>query len=168
MAIKEAFLPEYDMEMAATRKILERVDDQKFDWKPHEKSQSMGNLATHIAGIPGWAAVTVHKDHYDPTDSDNPATPEASNKSEVLDIFDKISAEGRAAIAGADDTQLMQPWSLRIAGEVKSTMPKAAVLRAFVLNHIIHHRAQLGVYLRLNDIPLPEIYGPTADENSFA
>ncbi len=167
MAISEALLPEYDMEMASTRKILERIDDEKFSWKPHEKSYSMGDLATHVATLPLWGVMTVHGDHYDVTDPNNPPPAKAANKAEVLAMFDKSAADAREAIAGADDAVMMQPWSLKADGAVKFTMPKAAVLRSFVMNHMIHHRAQLGMYLRLNNIALPQVYGPTADENSM-
>ena len=169
MAIAQSLLPEFDNEMANTRKTLERVPDAKFDWKPHSKSGSMGWLAGHLANLPMWAAVAIHQDSLDiePADGQKFQLPKTTNQKELLEVFDKNVADARKAIAAATDEQLMKPWSLLKTGKPIFTFPKVGVLRAFVLNHIIHHRAQLGVYLRLNDIPVPSIYGPSADEGSF-
>jgi len=165
--IAESMLPEFDREMANTRRVLERVPDDKFDWTPHPKSGKLGWLAGHVANIPSWGAMTIQKDSIDigPGAATPPAAPKT--RSELLAVFDKNVAETRAAIAGANDSQMMAPWSLMSGSQTIFTMPKAAVLRAFVMNHLIHHRAQLGVYLRLNDIPVPAIYGPSADESGF-
>ena len=169
MAIAQSLLPEFDAEMANTRKTLERVPDGKFDFKPHPKSGSMGWLAGHLANLPLWAAMTLQQDSLDiaPAGGQPFKLPETKNTKQVLEVFDQHVAEARKGIAAATDEQLMRPWSLLKTGQTIMTMPKIAVLRSFVLNHIIHHRAQMGVYLRLNDIPVPSIYGPSADEGSF-
>ncbi len=166
MAISESMLPEFDQEMANTRKTLERVPEDKFEWKPHEKSMAMGGLATHLANIPSWTVYTINQDSLDlaPPGAEPFKTPEAKSRQEVLDAFDKNAADARAALAGASDEHLLNPWSLLQGGNTLMTLPRVAVLRSFVMNHIIHHRAQLGVYLRLNDVPVPAIYGPSADE----
>jgi uncharacterized damage-inducible protein DinB len=164
--ISEALLPEFEHEMANTRKTLERIPEDKFDWKPHPKSTALGGLATHLANIPSWAALAIKQDSFDmaPPDAPPPRAKLATTRTEVLEAFDKNLAEARAAISGASDEQLMQPWSLLSGGNTVMTLPRVAVLRGFVMNHTIHHRAQLGVYLRLNDVPVPSIYGPSADE----
>jgi uncharacterized damage-inducible protein DinB len=166
MAISDALLPEFDHEMANTRKTLERVPDDKFGWKPHEKSFALGDLATHIGNLPSWAALTINQDSFDMAPEGKPIkVPPAGSREEILESFDKNIAAARAAIAGASDEELFKPWSLLSGGNKIFSLPRVAVLRSFVMNHIIHHRAQLGVYLRLNDIPVPSIYGPSADEN---
>ncbi len=169
MAISESLLPEFDQEMANTRKTLERVPEDKFDWKPHEKSFAMGGLATHLANLPSWAVLTLNQDEFDmaPPGGEPWKLPEANSRQELLEMFDKNVTDARAAIAGASDERMFSPWSLLSGGNTLMTMPKIAVLRSFVMNHIIHHRAQLGVYLRLNDIPVPSIYGPSADEGAM-
>ena len=167
MAIHDALLPEFDQEMASTRKTLERVPEDRFEWSPHEKSGTLGWLAAHLANVPTWATISITQDTLDLAPDGKPPDPPPAPKTvaEVLARFDKNAADARAAIAGASDEELMKPWSLLQNGKPMMTLPKAAVLRSFVMNHIIHHRAQLGVYLRLNDIPVPSIYGPSADEN---
>src|SRR6266567_4651631 len=144
MAISQGLLGEFDHEMANTRKSLERVPDAKFNWKPHTKSMSMGALATHIASIPHWGKLTLDTPNFDVNPPGGPQArqPELKSKAEVLAFFDKSVPEARAAIANASD-------------------------RAMIMNHMIHHRAQLGVYLRLNDLPVPSIYGPSADEGNM-
>ncbi|HKY30477.1 MAG TPA: DinB family protein [Pyrinomonadaceae bacterium] len=169
MALSDAILPEFDYEMANTRKTLERVPDDKFDWKPHDKSTSMGGLATHLSNIPTWAVYTIAQDSLDlaPEGKPLPTAEIAKSQSDLLNVFDDNVAKARAVIAGASDADLMKSWALLKNGKQLMTLPKIAVLRSFVMNHQIHHRAQLGVYLRLNDIPVPSIYGPSADENPF-
>jgi uncharacterized damage-inducible protein DinB len=169
MSLKDALLPEFDMEMASTRKTLERVPEDKFGWKPHDKSFSMGHLASHLANLPNWAVFTLQQDSIDiaPIDGPKATTPRAKSKKELLEIFDKNLADGRAAIAAASDELMTQPWSLKAGGQTVFTIPKAAVLRTWVMNHNVHHRAQLGVYLRLNDVPVPSVYGPSADEQGM-
>ncbi|HLI86660.1 MAG TPA: DinB family protein [Bryobacteraceae bacterium] len=169
MTISQSLLPEFDSEMASTRKTLERVPDGKFDWKPHPKSSALGPLANHLATLVGWTNHTIGKDSFDlaPPGGQNQRPAQANNRAELLSAFDAGVAKARAALAGASDEHLMKPWSLLHSGKVLMTMPRTAVIRNFVLNHMVHHRAQLGVYLRLNDIPVPSIYGPSADENPF-
>jgi uncharacterized damage-inducible protein DinB len=165
MGISASLLPEFDHEMANTRKTLERVPDEKFDWKPHEKSFAMGPLASHLANLPGWANVTTDSDAFDMAPGGVPMkTPECHSRAEVLEVFDKNVVAARAAIESASDERLLGLWALLAGGQQVLSMPRVAVLRSFVMNHIIHHRAQLGVYLRLNDIAVPSIYGPSADE----
>lgn len=169
MAISESLLPEFDHEMTNTRKTLERVPDGKSDWKPHAKSMAMGGLATHVGNIPTWANYTIDQDSLDlaPSGEPLPQTPVANSTAELLTTFDENVAKARAAIANASDAEFFKPWTLMNNGNPILTMPKVAVLRSFVMNHLIHHRAQLGVYLRLNDVAVPSIYGPSADENPF-
>ena len=168
MGLSDALLPEFDQEMANTRKTLERVPDEKFDWKPHEKSFPMGGLSTHLANLPSWASVTIDQDSLDlaPNGEVVRMSP-LKSRAEVLEMFDKNVVAARYAIAGASDEHLFQPWTLLSNGKTILTLPRVACLRSFVMNHIIHHRAQLGVYLRLNDIPVPSIYGPSADEGGM-
>ena len=167
--IKQALLPEFDVEMARTRKTLERVPDDKLAWKPHEKSMTLGRLAGHLAELPGWGMATMSNDTFDIAPPGAPPQQglTATSRQEALDIFDKNIAAARAAIAGASDELLMKPWSLLKGGRTLMTLPKIAVLRSFVMNHMIHHRAQLGVFLRLNNVPVPAIYGPSADEGQM-
>jgi len=168
MGLSESLLPEFDHEMANTRKTLERVPDEKFAWKPHAKSFPMGNLAGHLANLPSWGNLTLSSDSFDMAPGGQPLkAPELSSTKDVLEKFDENVAATRSAIAGASDEELFKPWTLMTNGKTILTMPKIAVLRSFVMNHMIHHRAQLGVYLRLNDIPVPSIYGPSADEGAF-
>jgi uncharacterized damage-inducible protein DinB len=168
MPISQSLLGEWDHEMANARKTLERVPDAKFDWKPHTKSMSMGKLAAHIAQIPLWAKMTLDSPQLDVAPVGGPAVPQPDLKTqaEVLAFFDKHLPEARAAIAGASDQNLMAQWSLLSGGKTIFSMPRVAVLRGMILNHMIHHRAQLGVYLRMNDLPVPALYGPSADESN--
>lgn len=165
MPLNQALLPEFDHEMGNTRKSLERIPEGKFDWKPHEKSSTMGQLATHLATINQWTEAIIGQDSFDVANSPRP--PVFKSRQEILNAFDQGTAAARKAIAGATDEQLMKSWSLVNAGQTIFTLPRVAVVRSFILNHTIHHRAQLGVYLRLNDIPVPSIYGPSADEGNF-
>ena len=166
MAIRDSLLPEFDMEMANTRKMLERVPVEKAGYKPHAKSGSLEWLALHVSDLPQWVVETVDKDELDfaPVGVPRPASPRLESRDALLASFDQKVAAARAAIAGASDERLHGPWSLKAGGRVIFTMPRAAVLRSFVMNHLIHHRAQLGVYLRMNDVPVPGMYGPSADE----
>jgi uncharacterized damage-inducible protein DinB len=169
MRISDTLLPEFDQEMANTRKFLAIVPEDKFGWTPHKKSWNLATLATHIANMPGWAVDTVAKDSFDIAPPGAPPYKEepATSQKELLQRFDKNVAAARAAIAGATDDHLMKPWSLLSGGQTILTMPRIAVIRSFVMNHGIHHRAQLGVYLRLNDVAVPGVYGPSADETAF-
>jgi uncharacterized damage-inducible protein DinB len=170
MSIAQSLLPEFDQEMANTRKCLERVPEDKLSYKPDPKSMTMGRLAGHVAEMPGWAVMTMDGDSLDISPAGQSYTPvEITSRAQLLAEFDKNIAAARAAIAGGSDAQMMQPWSLKAGGNVLFTMPRIAVLRSMVMNHVIHHRAQLTVYFRLNGVPVPGMYGPSADEaNPFA
>jgi uncharacterized damage-inducible protein DinB len=164
MAIKDGLLPEFDYEMATTRKVIERVPAEKFGYKPHDRSMIMGRLASHIAEMPTWATSGITLDSLD-VSGYKPFEPKST--AELLQAFDQNVAGARTAIAGVSDEALMKSWSLKRGDVTLLSMPKIAVVRSFVMNHIIHHRGQLSVYLRLNDIAVPSIYGPSADEGSL-
>lgn len=165
MTIAQSLLPEFDQELATTRALLALVPEERAAWKPHERSFSLGDLAMHIANIPTWGASALAQTELDMQPVGGPAwAPRAyESLSATLARFDENAATARAALAAASDEDLMVGWTLKNAGQTVFTMPRAAVLRSFVLNHIVHHRGQLSVYLRLCDVPLPSIYGPTAD-----
>ena len=163
MPLVDALLPEFDHEMTTTRKTLERVPEDKFEWKPHARSFSLGALAMHLANIPTWGTETLTKSAIDLPAVQQPASALPS-KTELIAAFDRNVAAARAAMTGKTDAELLAIWSLKRGGKTLFSMPKTAVLRSFVLSHIIHHRAQLGVYLRLQNVPIPSIYGPSADE----
>jgi len=164
MTIADLLQPEFDQEMATTRRVLERVPEDRFSWKPHAKSSSMGDLASHIANMVKWTNDTMNRVEFDLAS----VTPEemnqaAKNRAELLAWFDTNVAAARAVLARPDADYLV-PWTLKKGDTAFFTMPRYNCVRSFVLNHIVHHRAQLGVYLRMNDIPIPGAYGPSADE----
>ena len=164
MTIAELLVPEFDQEMASTRKVLERVPDGKFGWKPHDKSFSMGQLASHIATSLPWAVDTMNKLEFDlSTVSQEEMTKTARDRAELLSWFDAGVAKARTAL-NEPDADYFVPWSLKNGAQVFFTMPRYNCIRSFFLNHIVHHRAQLGVYLRLNNVAVPGVYGPSADE----
>ncbi len=169
MSLNQAMLGEYDQEMANTRKTLERIPEDKLEWAPHPKSMKLGSLAQHLAEMPSWIVETLNKDSLDiAPGGEYVQSPRLTSRDAMLALFDDNVDQGRKALnAAADDAHMMKPWSLQAGGQTLFTLPKAGVLRSFVMNHIIHHRAQLGVYLRLNNIPVPAMYGPSADENKF-
>jgi len=160
MSISETLLPEFDMEMATTRRLLERVPTDKGKWKPHEKSFPLGHLAQLVAGMPGWITNTLQK-----TELNLAAFSGYSYEKteDLVKMFDKNVKEARAAIASSKDKDYKVDWSLKHGDRVIFTQPRAQVVRTHI-NHLIHHRGQLTVYLREVDVPLPSIYGPTADE----
>jgi uncharacterized damage-inducible protein DinB len=168
MALSETLLPEFDQEMAATRKTIERVPDAKLDWRAHAKSMTMRDIVTHLANIPTWASHVINKDSLDiaPQGVPQRAAPLGSTQ-EALATFDQNVAGARASIADATDEHLAQTWTLLFNGKTMISQPRSALLRRFVLSHTIHHRAQLGVFLRLNDLPVPSVYGPSADEGGM-
>jgi uncharacterized damage-inducible protein DinB len=162
-------LPEFDHEMANTRKVLERIRDDMLSWRVHERSNTIGWVEMHLVELPGWVDSILTEDSFDvsPPGGEPYQTPHATSQQDILARFDKNVAAARAAIAAATDEQFMQPWSLLNGGQVIFTLPRIAVLRSFVLNHSIHHRGHLCVYLRLNDVPVPALYGPSADETGM-
>jgi uncharacterized damage-inducible protein DinB len=166
MAIKESILPEFDHEMKTTRKLLERIPEQSAGWKPHAKSMSLGHLGVHLSQLPMWGSMTMKQTELDMSPPGGPAytTPEFESTGALLATFDEHVRQAREAIAAASDQDFMVPWTLKNGGQTIFTMPRVACLRSFVVNHVIHHRGQLSVYLRLNDVPVPSIYGPSADE----
>jgi uncharacterized damage-inducible protein DinB len=167
MMISQSMLPEFDHEMANLRKTLERVPEDKADFAPHPKSMPLSRLAAHLAEIPMWATMTVAQDEIDINPPGGPAYQPAvmTTRKDLLATFDENLKNARTRLAGASDEAMMRPWTLKNGGQTVLTMPKVAVLRSFVMNHMIHHRAQLGVYLRMNGVPVPALYGPSADEN---
>jgi len=166
MLIRELILPEFDQEMKSTRKVLERVPEDKYEWTPHPKSTSMGALATHLANLALWGTRSIETDRHDvmPTGGPPEKPPVAPSRAKLLELFDGNVEASRRSIAGASDGKLAEPWSLLWGGKPLFTLPRHVVLRSALLNHMIHHRAQLTVYLRLCEVPVPAIYGPSADE----
>jgi uncharacterized damage-inducible protein DinB len=167
MSYAEQILPEFDQEMANTRKVLERIPEDKLDWKAVPKGQTIGWNANHLAEIPGWVEGTMAGTEWDisPPGAEPYRTPSLASRKEILASFDANVASARKALAAAKDEDMPTPWSLLMGGQVILTMPRASVVRTFVINHLIHHRAILLVYLRLNEIPIPGMYGPSADES---
>ena len=165
MAINDQLLREFDSEMKSTRRTLERMPEGKPDWKPHPKSMQLGRLAGHLAELVGFGTMITKMDSLDMAQMPRDRKPlVAETRAQVLEVFDQKSAEARAAIAGTSDEQWMKPWKLSMGDQVFYDGPRLGALRAMMMNHLIHHRAQLGVYYRMNDIAVPSIYGPSADE----
>jgi uncharacterized damage-inducible protein DinB len=166
MNYAETTLPEFDHEMARTRQVLERVPEDKLDWRAHPKSNTIGWNANHLADLPSWGEVGLTKPSFDVAPPDGPRyqTPKLTTRKDLLDLFDRNVAAARKAVAAAKDGEMTQPWSLLQGGKTIFTMPRFMVVRNMVLNHIVHHRAILCVYLRLNNIPVPGMYGPSGDE----
>jgi uncharacterized damage-inducible protein DinB len=166
MSIAASLLPEYDHEMAITRKHLERTPLAQKDWKPHTRSMTLGALAVHLAEIPAWTAGTMQGTEFDVAPKGGPAyaPPVFATVDAMLAHFDRHVTEGRAALAAAKDADFLVPWSLKMGGETLFTLPRLGVIRTWVLNHSVHHRGQYSVYLRLREVPVPQTYGPTADE----
>ena len=155
-------LPEFDQEMTNTRRMLESVPDAKLAYRPHKKSYSLRDLAAHIANLPTWTSVTLTTTELDVSQPFDRVIPESRN--EILAQFDENVAGARAVLGKTSADDMKVDWTLRSGDRVVFTMPRAATFRAFVMSHLIHHRAQLGVYLRLLDVPVPGMYGPSADE----
>lgn len=165
MAIKDSLVPEYDHEMATTRRLLDRVPEADFAWKPHEKSWTLGQLSAHVANLPNWCTATLQGTSLDLNtlaDDVRPKVPESRDA--LLKVFDQRVATARALLAASTDPELLTPWTLKRGDQEMFTLPRISAIRSFVLNHIIHHRGQLSVYLRLRNVAVPPIYGPTADE----
>jgi uncharacterized damage-inducible protein DinB len=165
MAIKDALLPEFDHEMKVTRRVLERMPMADGDWKPHAKSMSLGRLASHVGDIPGWAGVIVQKPYFEMSESGYKPVTHTSTEALLAD-FDQKAALARIAIESMSDEDMLSSWEFRVKGQVMLKMPKAGVIRSLLMNHLIHHRGQCSVYLRLKNVPVPSIYGPSADESA--
>ena len=165
-AIGSAYIAEMEHEAKVAREVLSRIPPEKFDWKPHEKSMSFGKLASHVAEMFGWTPPTLQQPELDFAKMDyKPFEPASTD--DLLEYMDKNVAEAIDALRNTTDEQFLETWTMRNGETVYFSMPKMAVMRSFVMNHIIHHRGQLSVYLRLNDIAVPSIYGPSADEGSM-
>ncbi len=169
MSIAEGLLPEFEQEIESTRKVLERVPDEKLARSPHEKSMTLGQLASQLANLPVWTRLSLDQDEFDvsPPEGDGSGTPQLASTPEILGSFDRNAADAREAIASASDGTFFELWTLKSGGETLFSVPKIGVVRRFVLNHLIHHRGQMTVYLRLLDVPVPQTFGPTADEPDF-
>jgi uncharacterized damage-inducible protein DinB len=168
MAIKDALLADFDHEMGTTRRLLERLPDDRLSWKPHARSMSLGGLATHLSNIPTWAGAILNEPSYDlagplQEGASRPHIPERTSRAEILAAFDATVKQSRGWM-DRSDAEYNDRWTLKRAGQEIFSMPRVSAFRSFVLHHLIHHRGQLSVYLRLNDVKVPAIYGPTADE----
>jgi uncharacterized damage-inducible protein DinB len=166
MKMSELYLWELEREAPASRRVLERVPDGRYDWKPHEKSMQLGYLAALVATMPGWIDSMVNQDELDiaPKDPSRYRPPEPRTSRELLEAFDVAFAKGHAALRATNDEHLKTTWKLLAGGNVVQEQPRYLAIGDGVLNHWVHHRGQLTVYLRLNDVPVPSVYGPTADE----
>ena len=163
MTLGQTLAAELKHEAVSTRKMLERVPENKFDWQPHEKSMNLGRLASHVAEISHWVNAALTQDELDfATSGYKPQT--ANSARDLVEIFNKTVGEATELLENVSDEDIMRKWRLRNGEKIILDLPKIAVIRSMVLNHLIHHRGQLSVYLRLNDVPLPSVYGPTADE----
>ena len=165
MPLADALLPEFDHEISTTRKLIERRPDDRLAWKPHAKSMSLGALATHLANLPWWGEMTLAQSEFDTAGVGT--LPEASSRAQILETLDRNAAATRALLQRRSDAELMAPWTLKRGDHTIFSLPRAGVWRSFVLNHLVHHRGQLSVYLRLLDVPVPSIYGPSADEGGL-
>jgi uncharacterized damage-inducible protein DinB len=162
MAIKDTLLAEFDHEMATTRRLLDRIPDAQLGWKPHEKSMSLAAIGTHLANLPNWGAMILDGPSFDLA-SAPPNLVERGSRAEILAAFDAATRETRSKMDRSDEDYLAH-WKLLRSGQELFTMPRSTAFRTFVLYHLVHHRGQLSVYLRLNNVPVPAIYGPSADE----
>lgn len=164
MSVRDSLLAEFDHEMALTRHLLERVPDAAFGWRPSEKSFTLGGLTTHLAQLPHWGTAILENEFYDLAQAGRTQTAEKTSIADVLETFDRHVAEVRRSLLENSDAELMAPWALKRGDHLVMSMPRLSALRRFLLHHLIHHRGQLTVYLRLQGVPLPPLYGPTADE----
>ena len=164
MSMKDLLLAEFDQEMGVTRKLLERVPLDPPDWRPHPKSAAIQGLASHVANLPAWLPLTLDHSELDLMPGGVPwKTPQLATTADLVAAFDHNCGPARTSLANATADRFDEPWSLLANGHLHFTMPKIKVLRYFVFSHLVHHRAQLGVYLRLREVPVPMAYGPTAD-----
>ena len=164
MAIKDALLPEFDHEMALARKVVARVKNEKFGWQPHPKSMTLGRLATHIAEIPMWGLTILNEAEFNLVSGEHKSSPTAS-VADILTLLDEQVAKIRAILEAKSDAELMSPWTFKVDSQEVFSMPRVAAWRGWVMNHMIHHRGQLSVYLRQTGCTVPSIYGPSADES---
>jgi uncharacterized damage-inducible protein DinB len=165
MNIRDSILAELDQEAQTTKRVLDRVPEDRLSWKPHKKAFSLGQLALHIATLPGGVVAIATPDSIE---APNFSRPEAKSRKEVLDAFTNSLETAKEGLSKMDDARLMGTWNLTRGGKVVLSMPRIAFLRSILLNHNYHHRGQLSVYLRILNVPVPSIYGPSADENPFA
>jgi len=167
MRIGQSMIGEFDNEMSGTRKVLERIPDTLLDWKIHDKSNTVGWVANHLADIPHWVEMAISHDALDiePVEGQPYKSPNETTTAAIVALLDKNVAQARTLLESVEDAALMQPWQLQKQGETLLSLPRLAVIRSWVLNHTIHHRAHLCVYLRVNDLPVPGLYGPSADES---
>lgn len=163
MTIADGLIQELEFEAAITRALLQRVPDSKLDWKPHDKSMPLGRLATHIAELPSWGKLTIEQDVLDMAEGFTPIV--LDSVAEIIDSFDKNTAAFKALLAQTSDEEFFKTWTMKYGGQEVFSSPKMGVVRNMVFNHIVHHRGQLTVFLRLNDVPLPMTYGPSADDS---
>jgi uncharacterized damage-inducible protein DinB len=167
MPLSDLLLPEFDVETATTRKVLERVPDDHIEWRPHAKSFPMGHLGQLVAMIPGWTMHVLTKTEFDIAPREGPsAVYRFLPVEQLLKMFDKNVADARPLIQSVTDAALQEQWTLKAAGNVVNTTTRYMTYRTLMLNHLVHHRAQLGVYLRLTDQLVPQMYGPTADDKA--
>ena len=166
MSIAETLLPEFDLEMGNARRILERVPDGQLSWQPHPRSMTLGRLAEHVSEVPGWVVRIFKHDEWDlAAGNAGPGRGAPSDAASILEQFDRSLEEGRNLLVAAADEEFDQTWTLRRGEQVFFTLPKSVVYRRWVISHLVHHRAQLGVFLRMLDVPIPGMYGPSADES---
>ncbi len=164
MTLKDWLLPEFDHEMAITRRLLERVPEDAFAWKPHEKAFGLGELATHLARLPHWGTAILNCDKHELAEGNGQPADGRATRAEVLELFDRNVTEVRRGLVNCNEVDLAAPWTLTQGGRIVMSLPRASAFRSFLLSHVIHHRGQLTVYLRIHNVPLPPIYGPSADE----
>ena len=155
----------FDQIASGTKAMLDAVPDDQLDWRPHDRSWTLGELGTHLANLPNWTMATLSVSEFDisPAEGGPPPMPALGSSAEMVAALEESAAAARSAIEGCDMADLASPWTMLVGGEARFTLPKAVVLRTFIMDHMIHHRAQLGVYLRLLDVPVPQVFGPTAD-----
>jgi uncharacterized damage-inducible protein DinB len=165
MQLRDSILMELDQESQTTKRVLERIPDDKLTWKPHPKSYSLGQLALHIASVPGNVATAAAGDTFE---APNFTQPEPKSRQEILETFSSSLTGAKETLRKMDDARLSSLWSLTRNGKVLMSIPRIGFIRSILMNHNYHHRGQLSVYLRMLDVPVPSIYGPSADENPFA
>ncbi|MDE2652468.1 MAG: DinB family protein [Gemmatimonadota bacterium] len=163
--LSKSILPAFNQIVDGTKSVLAAVPEDQLDWRPHDKSWKLGELATHLANLPSWTMATLSVSEFDisPADGGPPPMAALTTSAEMVEALEENAAAARGAIENCSDADLASPWTMLVAGEARFTLPKAVVLRTFIMDHMIHHRAQLGVYLRMLDVPVPQLFGPTAD-----